>query len=79
MWTEVESEMACAEGWDVISPEDPNEAFIGCLDEQVTLLSDGDAWEWVVQKAKEGSALHMQALASVSRFERERIKAHTGY
>jgi hypothetical protein len=52
------------------------------VNESTPSLTDEQAWEWVVSKAREGSIIHTKALewlAKVCEKERKRIREHTGY
>jgi hypothetical protein len=80
MWTEVEQAVASSEGWGVFNLDDEDgEVRIERLDEEAILSDDGAAWVLVTKRASEGSGLHILALSLVSRLEREKIKAYTGY
>lgn len=85
-WVRRYSQAAMAEGWDVFD-SDGVEVQIQRLDdpadsdgEPIDPVFDGDhdAWEHVVRRAREGSEMHLRALAEVSQAERERIAEHCG-
>ena len=45
-------------------------------DGESTFPDDGDAWKHVAERARRGSALHLQALAMVDPIERALIEQH---
>jgi hypothetical protein len=66
-WTIADSDAAKAEGWGIFDCDgnDHGRFQLCCYDDpdiQVAFSSDDNAWQHVVDKAREGGALHLKAL-----------------
>ena len=63
-WTNEDSTLASAEGWDVFDSEGSANGpwQIQKRDETSTFNQDTDAWRYVWQRAERGSLLHQRAL-----------------